>query len=94
MIDYRKIADFFNALSHPIRLRMVVELLRGRRCVGDIRELVETKQPNASRHLLLLKFNGIVDWRQEGRMKCYFLRSPQLIKDILKVLEKNKLSKL
>jgi len=83
-LDYRKISNFFKALSHPTRIVIVMELLRDKKCVNDIRELIKVKQPNISQHLGILKANGIVDWIQQGKRKCYFLRNPQLIKDILK----------
>lgn len=90
IIEYRKVSDFFNALSHPTRVEMIAELLKGKRCVSDIRELVEIKQPNVSQHLSVLKSNNIVDWCQEGKRKCYFLKNPQLIKNIFKILKENK----
>lgn len=90
-IDYRKVSDFFNALSHPTRVEMIIELLKGKKCVSDIRELLEVNQPNVSQHLSSLRSNDIVDWRQEGKRKCYFLKNPQLIKGIFDVLKKNKL---
>ena len=86
-IEYREISNFFNALSHPTRLEIVVQLLKGKKCVSDIRELVKLKQPNVSQHLSLLRLNSIVDWHQEGKRKCYFLKNPQRIKDILKALK-------
>ena len=93
ILDSRKYADFFKALSHPIRLEMVMELLKGKKCVSDIKELVKVRQPNISQHLSLLKLNGIVDWRQEGKRKCYYLKNPGFIKNIIKVLEKSTLEK-
>ena len=87
-LGYRKLSNFFNALSHPTRVEIVVELLKGKRCVSDIRELIKVKQPNISQHLSSLRLNGIVDWRQEGKRKCYFLKNPQLIKDILETMKK------
>ena len=90
-IDYRKASDFFNVFSHPARVEMIVELLEGKKCVGDIRELLEVNQPNVSQHLSLLRSNDIVDWCQEGKRKCYFLKNPELIKGIFDVLKKNKL---
>jgi DNA-binding transcriptional ArsR family regulator len=83
-VKIRETADFFNALSHPVRLEIVAELLKGKRCVGDIRELVDVNQPNVSQHLSVLKAKGVVDWHQEGKRKCYFLTNPELIRNILK----------
>ena len=90
-INYRKASDFFNVLSHPTRVEMIIELLEGKKCVADIRELLEVNQPNVSQHLSLLRSNDIVDWCQEGKRKCYFLKNPELIKGIFDVLKKNKL---
>jgi DNA-binding transcriptional ArsR family regulator len=91
VMDNRKVSNFFDALSHPIRVEIVTELLKGKRCVSDIRELVDVNQPNVSQHLSVLKASGIVDWNQEGKRKCYFLKNPLLIKDIQKALKKNKI---
>jgi len=85
-VEYKEISNFFNALSHTTRVGIVAELL-DKKCVSDIRELVKVRQPNVSQHLSLLRLNGIVDWCQEGKRKCYFLKNPQLIKDILKALK-------
>ena len=91
ILNYRRASDFFNVLSHPTRVEMIVELLKGKKCVNDIKGLLEVNQPNVSQHLSSLRSNDIVDWRQEGKRKCYFLKNPQLIKDIFDVLKKNKL---
>ncbi len=86
-IEYKKVSNFSKALSHPTRVVIVVELLKGKKCVSDIRKLLQVRQPNVSQHLSSLRLNGIVDWHQEGKRKCYFLKNPQLIKDILKALK-------
>ena len=81
-------ADFFRALAHPTRIAMVKELLKGGKCVGDISGFVEARQPNISQHLAILRAGGIVDFRQVGRLKCYSLNSPKLIKRIIDSAEK------
>ncbi len=85
--EYRKTSDFFNALSHPTRVEIVAELLKGEKCVSDIRELIEIRQPNASQHLTILKASNIVDCRQEGKRKCYFLKDSKLMKNVLELLK-------
>ena len=87
--ENKKFSHFFNALSHPIRVEIVTELLKGKKCVSDIKELVDVNQPNVSQHLSVLKTSGIVDWHQEGKRKCYFLVNPQAIKNILDTLKKS-----
>ena len=87
-LDHKKLANFFNALSHPTRTMIVVELLRDKKCVNDIEKLTKMKQPNISQHLSILKTSNIVDCTQQGKRKCYFLKDRRLIKSIIGVLEK------
>ena len=97
-IDYKRILEILDALSHPTRFMIVEILLKGEKCVSDIENLLSIKQPNISQHLSLLRLTGIVDWHQKGKTKCYFLKDPQLMEDLFKVLKKikfkNNLSKL
>jgi len=89
---YKIIAQFFKALSHPTRLMIVNELLNKKRCVNDIEEILELKQPNISQHLNLLRLLNIVDFKQDGNKKCYFLSNPELIKDLLRVAKNIKIT--
>lgn len=87
-VENREVSDFFNALSHPVRVDIVIELLKGTKCVSDMKSLLDMNQPSVSQHLSVLKANGIVDWHQDGKRKCYFLRNPVLIRNILKMVKK------
>jgi len=89
---YKMIAQFFKAISHPTRLMIVNELLNKKRCVNDIEEILELKQPNISQHLNLLRLLNIVDFKQDGNKKCYFLNNPELIKDLLRVAKNIKIT--
>ncbi len=89
---YKTIAQFFKALSHPTRLMIVNELLNKKRCVNDIEEILELKQPNISQHLNLLRLLNIVDFKQDGNKKCYFLNNPELIQDLLRVVKDIKIT--
>ena len=87
VLNCRKICNLLKALSHPTRMTIVVKLLEGngKKCVNDIGDMINLPQPNISQHLFILKANGIVDWVQQGKRKCYFLKKPWLIKNILKM---------
>ena len=89
---YKIIAQFFKALSHPTRLMIVNELLNKKRCVNDIEETLELKQPNISQHLNLLRLLNIVDFKQDGNKKCYFLSNPELIRDLFRVAKDIKIT--
>jgi ArsR family transcriptional regulator len=84
---HKKKAQLFKALAHPIRLLIVEKLLEKEQCVNDIRDLFNVSQPNISQHLNILRYSGIINFRQEGNLRCYFLNDPQIIKKILNALE-------
>jgi DNA-binding transcriptional ArsR family regulator len=85
-IDRKKKAQIFKALAHPIRLHIVELLLEEERCVNDIRDLFDSTQPNISQHLNILKYSGIVDFRQSGNLRCYYLQNREKIKGIIQAV--------
>jgi len=50
-----QLTDAFKGLADPTRLRILNLLLHGELCGCDIQVVLETPQPNASRHLTYLK---------------------------------------
>jgi len=80
-------SDFFKALGNPTRLRIVKELTKCEKCVGEVESSVHVSQANVSQHLTILKAQGIVDCRREGNTRCYYLRHTNLIRNILNLIE-------
>jgi DNA-binding transcriptional ArsR family regulator len=61
------------ALADPTR-RAIVELLAaGERSAGEIAAQFETSRPGVSRHLRVLREQGLVQARGEGRLRLYSL---------------------
>ncbi|MBE0585224.1 MAG: winged helix-turn-helix transcriptional regulator [Desulfofustis sp.] len=75
------------ALAHHTRLQIVRELLKETKCVMAIQEILPASQANISQHLTLLRHARIVDFRQEGSQRCYYLCCPELIEGILHLLQ-------
>lgn len=69
-------ADVFKALGNPVRLGIVELLERGELCVCDIVDHVGTDMSNVSKHLSILKKQGIVSDRREGLKIFYSLTMP------------------
>jgi ArsR family transcriptional regulator len=70
MIDLERC---FKGLADTNRLRIVNLLLYGELCGCDIQYVLETSQPNVSRHLTYLKHAGLVSDRREGFRVFYRL---------------------
>ena len=65
--------ETFAALAEPNRFR-IVELLRsGPRAVNDISDRLRLNQPQASKHLRVLKEAGLVDAETQGQQRIYAL---------------------
>jgi len=64
-------ADLFKAIAHPTRLEILQLLRSGERCVCEIFPALDIEQPNVSRHLSVLKKEGIVSSRKDGLKVIY-----------------------
>jgi len=58
-------------------MAIVTELLGEEKCVGDIEGRLKARQANISQHLSVLRWAGIVDFRTEGKNRCYYLKDPK-----------------
>lgn len=74
------------ALGHPTRLQIVMELLKGTKCVTDIHEILPASQANISQHLTVLRNARIVDFAQDGSQRCYYVCRPELVEGVLELL--------
>lgn len=69
-------AQFFRALAHPTRIRILEILVRGGRTVQELQEQLALDQPLVSQQLAVLRHQGIVSTRKEGLAVRYALRDP------------------
>jgi len=77
-------ADFFRALAHPIRIR-ILETLGERECsVQELQSALRLDQPVVSQQLAVLRAKNIVTSRKVGTTVRYAL-SDQLITKLLSV---------
>jgi ArsR family transcriptional regulator len=79
-LTIREKAEVLRQLGHPVRLAILEELMKGGKCVTDIRDLLDVPQPNVSQHLTVLRQQRIVDFTEDGKLRCYFLRRPSFVR--------------
>jgi DNA-binding transcriptional ArsR family regulator len=77
-------AEFFRALAHPIRIRILEALLQGERSVQELQDTLDLEQPVVSQHLAVLRAKNIVSSRKDGTSVRYLVRDP-LIGELLAV---------
>lgn len=80
--------EVLKVIAHPVRIRILEELLKGVKCVSDFEDFLDISQPNVSQHLALLRRHGTIDYYMDGRLRCYFLKDP-IIPDILTIIKKD-----
>src|SRR5262249_11433618 len=78
-------AEFFRALAHPIRIRLLEVLVtRGETSVQDLQKALGMDQPIVSQQLARLRASGIVAARRQGTATRYAVTDP-LLKNLLHV---------
>jgi ArsR family transcriptional regulator, arsenate/arsenite/antimonite-responsive transcriptional repressor len=78
--QHNKQAEFFKALGHPARLKIIYYLMAQKSCIcGDIVEAIELSQPTITRHLQVLKEANIIQGTIEGNKVCYCLNAEGLL---------------
>lgn len=71
-------AECLRVLAHPLRLRMVQMLLRGRYTVSELAAACELTTPMASEHLRLMQRCGFLRSDRDGRHVYYRVIEPHL----------------
>ncbi len=71
------VADYFRALSEPLRLRLLNALRDGPMNVGDLTQRLGCSQANVSKHLALLAKTGLVRREARGTSVFYEIADPR-----------------
>ena len=75
--------EFFRALAHPIRIRILEILSDSERSVQELQDELKVDQPLVSQQLSVLRGKNIVTSRKLGTTVKYAIRDP-LVGDLLK----------
>ena len=78
MAAFGEAAECLRALAHPVRLRMVQLLLRGRYTVGELAEDCGIPDNVASENLRLMQRCGFLDSERDGRRAHHQVAEPHL----------------
>ena len=77
-------AQFFRALGHPVRIKILEILVQGGRTVQELQAALKLEQPIVSQQLAVLRHQNVVMTRKEGSSVRYELRDPA-VGDLLDV---------
>jgi ArsR family transcriptional regulator len=81
------LADLFQSLADPTRLRILALLARMELSVGELALLLEQSQPRVSRHVRILADSGIIDRRKEGSWVFLAISEDERTQKLLEAVE-------
>lgn len=71
-------AEFFKALAHPLRIRILERLVMSDHSVLELQRALDLEQPIVSQQLAVLRAKRIVQTRKEGTTVRYAVGDPEL----------------
>lgn len=72
-------------LANEDRLLLLCSLSQGERCVGELEALLQIRQPTLSQQLGVLRTEGVVQTRRDGKNIYYAIAQAELL-EIMSVL--------
>lgn len=88
-LDIRKIrraaaaaTGVLRLLANEDRLLLLCQLTQGERCVSELEELLEIRQPTLSQQLGVLRAEGVVSTRREGK-NIYYSIADERVEQLL-----------
>jgi len=75
---YERQAQFFSALSHPVRLRIIDILAQGDACVCHLSAALQQRQAYVSQQLAKLREAGLITDQKEGLYVYYRLADEEI----------------
>ena len=86
-------AEFFKALSHPLRIAIIDALRSGEVGVNELSSHLKVEQSTISQQLSMLRSRNIVVGRKDGQNVYYSVRDPAIFRllDVAKDIFNNHL---
>ena|SRR5690349_2428751 len=72
-------AEFFRALGHPVRIRLLQLLRDGERTVGALQAALQLDSSTTSQQLSTLRKQGLVESRRDGTSVYYRVKDPRTL---------------
>jgi DNA-binding transcriptional ArsR family regulator len=74
-----KAASVLRTLGNPDRLLLLCQLSQGERSVGELEEILGLNQPSLSQQLGVLRSEGLVQTRRDGKRIFYSIAEPKIL---------------
>ena len=75
----RDATAMLRALANEDRLMLLCQMSQGEVSVGELEELLDIRQPTLSQQLGVLRNEGLVDTRRDGKRIYYSVADPKVL---------------
>ena len=75
----RNVTALLRALANEDRLMLLCQMTQGERSVGELEAQLDIRQPTLSQHLGILRTEGLVATRREGKRIYYTVADPKVL---------------
>lgn len=75
----REASATLRALANEDRLLLLCQLSQGEKSVSELEELLDLHQPSLSQQLGVLRTEGLVNTRREGKRIFYSIADPKIL---------------
>lgn len=72
-------AEFFKALAHPLRIRILELLSEGDKNVNELQSIIGSEGSAVSQQLTVLRAKNIVSGVKDGNRVVYSLKDPTIV---------------
>lgn len=83
-----KACKLMKVLSNPDRLLLLCQISEGEKCVTELEETLNIHQPTLSQQLTILREEGLVSTRREGKYIYYSIANTTTL-EVMQVLYQN-----
>jgi len=74
------VAQVLKSLSHPVRLKVLCQIVEKEKTVGELTDFCEISQSAMSQFLARMKVEGMLQSRREGQHVYYSVSDAKLLK--------------
>jgi ArsR family transcriptional regulator len=75
----RVVTALLRVLANEDRLLLLCQLTQGEQAVGELEERLDIRQPTLSQQLGVLRAEGLVNTRREGKRIFYSVADPKVL---------------
>ncbi|MBD3296761.1 MAG: metalloregulator ArsR/SmtB family transcription factor [Candidatus Omnitrophica bacterium] len=77
---YERASGMMKVIAHPVRLRLITLLEKGRMNVRQLQEAAGVKQSSTSQHLNTMARAGVLDRERQGNEVFYYIKKKEVFK--------------